>query len=948
MNKLYIILLSLITFFAGCGQNNDLKLTQQEKEWLKNNQNKIRVAPDPNWYPFEFIDNNEYSGFSRDYLSLMEQKLNLEFKIVKNKTWDQNVKDFKAKKVEILPSISITPQRKEYMLFSDVYYKVSTGIFVNKKDKNKYTVSDLKNKKVGVTQGYALHHYLLNNYNYLKIKPVATPLEGLKKVSNGRLDAMLVIPSVALHEMDKSGINNLRYAGDAEYDYELSFAVRKELDELRSILNKAISAISLEDKNIIYQKWTSITEEESNYLTPILYFSIIILIILIFPLYYLSGFFRKSLRFKIIYILIILLLIAFLALDQYREIFQKTEDFLTVEEQEWLREHPNIIFGPCPDYPPIDFVEPQKGYTGITKDFIEKIKNKINYEFKILHIKTWSKLLSSVKNKKVDFISSVQKTPQRSEYLNFTNPYINVKNVIIVRRNNSSDQSLQSLTNKKVAIIRGYAVKNYVIENNPHLKIIPVENALDGLLKVSFGEVDAMIADLPIAVHLIEKEGVSNLKVAGEIGFNYNLSFGVRKDWPILKNILNKALNQISHSEKKQIIQKWIRHKQKRFYQDEKFWLFILILFIFLLILAIIVLIWSYTLRKEVENRTKELEKAKIQAESANRAKTTFLANITHEIRTPLNAIVGFSDLLFSSINDKETQNYLKSIKTSANSLMVLINDILDLSKIEAGKLSIKKVNTNLKLLLNEIRDIFDLKIKQKGLNLFIDIDKKLPENLILDKARFRQILVNLVGNAVKFTESGYIKISIKRINSSGNVDLLLEIKDTGKGIPPDKHDKIFNTFTQLEDDYTRKYSGTGLGLTITDKLVKMMQGKISVESKENIGSTFKVYLYNLQLGLNNKQEPIKDTIDSINFTRKNVLVFDKDITSLELTCKILKKVNLKPIKETQPKQMIENISKDNISLIIMSIDKLEESFFEKLDKSNPQNTYNCHNSLYL
>ncbi len=240
-----------------------------------------------------------------------------------------------------------------------------------------------------------------------------------------------------------------------------------------------------------------------------------------------------------------------------------------------------------------------------------------------------------------------------------------------------------------------------------------------------------------------------------------------------------------------------------------------------------------------------ELEKAVETAEIANRAKSEFLANMSHEIRTPMNAIVGFCDLLKDLISEPRSHSYIKSIAASSNTLLALINDILDLSKIEAGKLQLNYQPINLRLLTEEIQQIFSQKALEKNLSLLLEIEKTVPTAIIFDEIRLRQILFNVVGNAIKFTEAGSVKICLRNCSlenstvDSNKTCLQVIVEDTGIGIAANQLDRIFDTFIQSEGQSTRKYGGTGLGLAITRRLTEMLGGRVSVESELGKGSTF-------------------------------------------------------------------------------------------------------------
>ena len=279
------------------------------------------------------------------------------------------------------------------------------------------------------------------------------------------------------------------------------------------------------------------------------------------------------------------------------------------------------------------------------------------------------------------------------------------------------------------------------------------------------------------------------------------------------------------------------------------------------------------------------LEEVAQRAEAANQAKSEFLANMSHEIRTPMNAVLGFTDLLQTIVADGMGQEYLRAIASSGRTLLALINDILDLSKIEAGRLELHPEPVDIRALILDMHNIFGYKANQKGLQITSDIADDLPTFLLFDEVRLRQILFNVVGNALKFTEQGHINIRAELVPQNPaahqHIDLKLSVQDTGIGIAPADQIQIFEVFTQSQGQSDRQFGGTGLGLAITRRLVTMMGGTTDLESQVGQGSTFTFTLPAVKATVPGAQSPILQPIDTNldQFAPTHILIAD-DVAS--------------------------------------------------------------------
>lgn len=290
---------------------------------------------------------------------------------------------------------------------------------------------------------------------------------------------------------------------------------------------------------------------------------------------------------------------------------------------------------------------------------------------------------------------------------------------------------------------------------------------------------------------------------------------------------------------------------------------------------------------REKEIILQALQKASLEARAASQAKSEFLANMSHELRTPLNAVLGFTKLLEREIKTPKHLSYLQAIQTSGKSLLTLINDILDLSKLEAGKLEIHYEPVELNHLLHEIEQIFSAQIEDKQLDFKIYFDENTPQTVILDEIRLRQILINLVGNAIKFTHQGSIQLFIycaTNLQDDSKIDLHIDIQDTGIGIPIDSQTSIFDAFQQQSGQDSRKYGGTGLGLKITKNLLERMNGSLSLESQLGQGSCFKILLNEVSVSVSSLTKRIHNVTPlHLQFLPQKLLVVDDLETNRKL-----------------------------------------------------------------
>jgi signal transduction histidine kinase/ActR/RegA family two-component response regulator len=336
------------------------------------------------------------------------------------------------------------------------------------------------------------------------------------------------------------------------------------------------------------------------------------------------------------------------------------------------------------------------------------------------------------------------------------------------------------------------------------------------------------------------------------------------------------------------------------------------------------------TAQDELKITNQYLQKAKEAMEQALDFKSQFLANMSHEVRTPLNVIIGLNSFMKKKITDPRLSEYIDSIEASSYNLLNLLNDVLDLSKIEAGKVILKPSNTNLKLLIEEIHSMFSLKAKEKNLQFGFDYQSKLPEFFHLDQLLLRQIVVNIVGNAIKFTDKGYVNIKVFEdqketgVYASSLINLCIRIKDSGIGIKPEDQQHIFDSFAQAKNQETAKYGGTGLGLAISQKFARLMGGEIALESKPGEGSVFSIHLSNVSQGRREDivipKQRLKIEATGFKFTGGTLLVADDEYMNRNMVSSFFEDTPVKVVLAENGAELIEKARECNPTLILSDI----------------------------
>ncbi|MGB5747841.1 MAG: transporter substrate-binding domain-containing protein [Desulfobacterales bacterium] len=802
-----------------------LVLSEEEKAWLAENKN-IRLGVDPSWPPFEFFDGARiYSGISSGYVRLLNDKLNLNMKPVSDISWYEVMQRARKGGIDVLPCVAKTPERAKFLRFTKPYLSFPMVIVTRQDSSFISEVSGFEDGKVAVVKGYATQEYLERDYPDRKFHLAGDIDEALKAVSKGKLEAFVGNLASFTYATQKLGLTNLKVMATTRYRYDLAFAVRNDWPELVRILNKSLASIPEPETSGIHNRWINVRFERQ--------FDWSLVLKIVLPIILAGG----------------IILATFIKWN--RTLSKEVTERKLVENA--LKESRASA----------------RGLLDATRESLFLLDSKATIlaanttaaqrfqrtPVQISGINFFDLLPDNVREARRTYFDQVMQTGQPVDFEAVRDGFIFQTRFYPVKDKTDSLVGVaifaQDITDQKHAekALRDSELNMRTVFENSPLGMIHFSNT---------GTI------LNCNDNFVELMGSSRAKL---IGFNTARD---NQDEKLRAALIQALSGQRSEYEGyyKSVTGNKTTPLRIVFNPTEPG----------KSATEVIATLEDISERKRME---KELIEAINTADEANKAKGDFLANMSHEIRTPMNAVIGMSHLALKTDLAPKQQDYLNKIQSSANSLLGIINDILDFSKIEAGKLDMEAVDFNLDDVLDNLANLVTVKAQEKEeLEVLFATASDVPRFLVGDPLRLGQVLINLANNAVKFTDSGEIVVSSELVKQDPDeITLKMSVSDTGIGLTQEQISKLFQSFTQADTSTTRKYGGTGLGLTISKRLVEMMGGKIWVESEPGQGTAFN-FTATFGRGTGKEKERPKAPAD---LKGMRVLVVDDNATSRDI-----------------------------------------------------------------
>ena len=768
-------------------------LEPSDRQWLKQHGPLRLGISAPDYGPFDLtVNGQDFEGLTADYAQLLSQLLHVDIEVKRYPSRPQAIEALKLGELDLLSSSNGFEAQYPELVLSLAYADDSPALVTRSSNRQRPPV-DLAGLRVAMLDHYLPPQKVKDFYPKATLQLYPSTLTAIGAVAFGQADIYLGDFISASYLIHKNYLNNVQLADFSRLeDNPFSFALRRDNPGLLRMVNAALVAIPASVRMTILQRWSADGPQINN-----------------------------PWHFK-----------------------------PTAGELRWMIEHPRIKVAINDQFMPLSFVDEQGEFKGLVADLLATLSVRTGIEFEAVRAHSVLEVVALVKSGKADMLGGITRSTALENKLTFTRPYLITPFVLTTPIGPDGPQTLDDMAGLRVALVRGNALREFIVQNHRNVTVVDADNAPAALEMVAKGKADAAISTLASARFLVSRRFAKQLKITSTVGTQpEQIGFATADDNPHLSAILSKALLSLTPGDMSELSSRWRTDTSP----VESFWLRnraeIIQGFTIAAALLLVAIAWITYLQRVIARRQQlvnELNAAKQRADEANRAKTTFLATMSHEIRTPMNAVIGMLELAMKKADQGIIDRFaIEVASVSARELLDLIGDILDIARIESGHLSLNPKRSNIKSLVEAVTRMFDGLARQKQLSLVCESSPAADVDVLIDPIRFKQIVSNLLSNAIKFTNKGEVRLTltVQPAHDAQHLSVCLRVADTGVGISVQDQSRLFSPFVQASNNTQSARQGSGLGLVICRELCEMMGGQLHLDSLEGLGTQIDIVM---------------------------------------------------------------------------------------------------------